>query len=144
MRISDWSSDVCSSDLSPPLLPAARRLFAGLAGLESPYSSDALSAGELSAIIAAGYASVAGVFGLHRFHHVAGDAARCIDAASVAATTAAFATMPAEAARACATPMPRYRACRFGAGSGCRQPRFPQRTRRPTSSPAYVGTVPTT
>src|SRR3546814_19045312 len=30
---------------SPPLLPAARRLFAGLAGLESTYSSDALSAG---------------------------------------------------------------------------------------------------
>ncbi|MBB5706780.1 hypothetical protein [Sphingopyxis panaciterrulae] len=86
--------------VSPPLLPTARRLFAGLAGLESPYSSDALSAGELSAIIAAGYASVAGVFGLHRFHHVAGDDARCIDAASVAATTAAFATLLAEAARA--------------------------------------------
>src|SRR3546814_3660806 len=101
MRSSDWSSDVCSSDLntgheyenlgaeealkaaapkpaethfwlhlganvaardwheglfglaplagvdsqrylvvSPPLLPAARRLFAGLAGLESPYPSE--------------------------------------------------------------------------------------------------------
>src|SRR3546814_9118416 len=80
MRISDCSSDVCSSDLpaethfwlhlgaslaardwheglfglaplagvdsqrylvvSPPLLPAARRLFAGLAGLESPYPSE--------------------------------------------------------------------------------------------------------
>src|SRR5690606_10713083 len=38
---------------SPPLLPAARRLFAGLAGLENPYSSEALSAGELTAIIAA-------------------------------------------------------------------------------------------
>lgn len=86
--------------VSPPLLPTARRLFAGLAGLESPYSSDALSAGELSAIIAAGYASVAGVFGLHRFHHVEGDDARCVDAARVAATTAAFATLLAEAARA--------------------------------------------
>src|SRR3546814_10106194 len=106
MRISDWSSDVCSSDLglaplagvdsqrylvvSPPLLPAARRLFAGLAGLESPYPSERLSAGELTAIIAAGYPSVAGVFGLHRYHHVAGDDARCVDPAAVAATTAAF------------------------------------------------------
>ena len=76
--------------VSPPLLPAARRLFAGLSGLESPYPSDKLSAGELTAIIAAGYPSVAGVFGLHRFHHVADDDERCIDAPSVAATTAAF------------------------------------------------------
>ena len=76
--------------VSPPLLPTARRLFAGLAGLESPYPSDRLSAGELTAIIAAGYPSVAGVFGVHRYHHVAGDDARCVDAASVAAATAAF------------------------------------------------------
>ncbi|NYF31090.1 MULTISPECIES: hypothetical protein [Sphingopyxis] len=76
--------------VSPPLLPAARRLFAGLAGLESPYSSEKLSAGELTAIIAAGYPSVAGIFGVHRFHHVADDDARCVDAAAVAATTAAF------------------------------------------------------
>lgn len=75
---------------SPPLLPAARRLFAGLAGLESPYPSDRLSAGELTAIIAAGYPSVAGVFGVHRFHHVEGDDARCVDPAAIAATTAAF------------------------------------------------------
>lgn len=75
---------------SPPLLPAARRLFAGLAGLENPYSSEALSAGELTAIIAAGYPSVAGVFGVHRFHHVEGDDERCVDAASVAAAAAAF------------------------------------------------------
>ena len=76
--------------VSPPLLPAARRLFAGLAGLESPYPSERLSAGELTAIIAAGYPSVAGVFGLHRYHHVAGDDARCVDPAAVAATAAAF------------------------------------------------------
>ncbi len=76
--------------VSPPLLPAARRLFAGLAGLETPYPSDKLSAGELTAIIAAGYPSVAGIFGVHRFHHVEGDDARCVDAAAVATTTAAF------------------------------------------------------
>ena len=74
--------------VSPPLLPAARRLFAGLAGLESPYSSERLSAGELTAIIAAGYPSVAGVFGVHRFHHVVDDDARCVDPVAVAATTA--------------------------------------------------------
>src|SRR3546814_9609077 len=76
--------------VSPPLLPTARRLFAGLSGLESPYPSDRLSAGELTAIIAAGYPSVAGVFGVHRYHHVESDDARCIDAAAVAAATAAL------------------------------------------------------
>lgn len=86
--------------LSPPLLPAARRLFAGLAGLESPYSSEELAAGELTAIIAAGYPSVAAVFGLHRFHHVEGDDARCVDPAAVAATTAAFRALLLEAAGA--------------------------------------------
>ena len=84
---------------SPPLLPVARRLFAGLAGLESPYPSDRLSAGELTAIIAAGYPSVAGVFGVHRFHHVEGDDARCVDPAAVAATTAAFRELLLAAAR---------------------------------------------
>lgn len=85
--------------VSPPLLSVARRLFAGLAGLESPYPSDALSAGELSTIIAAGYPSVAGVFGLHRFHHVADDDARCIAPGPVAATIAAFRRLLAEGAK---------------------------------------------
>lgn len=76
--------------VSPSLLPAARRAFAGLAGLEAPYPSDQLSAGELTNIIRAGYPSVAGVFGLHRFHHVAGDDERCVAAEPVARTTAAF------------------------------------------------------
>ena len=86
--------------VSPPLLPAARRLFAGLAGLESPYPSDRLSAGELTAIIAAGYPSVAGVFGVHRYHHVEGDDVRCVDAASVAAATAALRQLLVTAAAA--------------------------------------------
>lgn len=85
--------------VSPRLLPVARHLFAGLAGLEMPYPSDKLSAGELTAIIAAGYPAVAGVFGVHRFHHVEGDDARCVDAAAVAATTAAFRELVIAAAR---------------------------------------------
>ena len=76
--------------ISPSLLPVAREVFAGHLGLEAPYSSDTLSAGELTEIIAAGYAPAAGVFGIHRFHHVAEDDARCVSAASVAATAAAF------------------------------------------------------
>lgn len=76
--------------VSRPLLPLARRTFAGHIGLEAPYSSDVLSAGELNEVIAAGYPSVAGVFGVHRFHHVAQDDARCVDAGNVATTAAAF------------------------------------------------------
>jgi hypothetical protein len=86
--------------VSPPLLAAARRLFAGLAGLESPYGSDKLSAGELSPIIAAGYPSVAGIFGVHRFHHVADDDARCVPPEAVAATIAAFRALLTEAVKA--------------------------------------------
>lgn len=76
--------------LSPSLLALAREVFAGHPGLEAPYSSDTLSAGELTEIIAAGYAPAAGVFGIHRYHHVAEDDAQCVSAASVASTAAAF------------------------------------------------------
>ena len=75
---------------TPGLLPIARKLFAGLAGLAAPYSSDDMSAGELSNILAAGYGSVAGIFGVHRFHHVAEDDARCVSAAAVTETIMAF------------------------------------------------------
>jgi hypothetical protein len=86
--------------VSPALLPLASAVFAGHAGLEAPYSSKMLSAGELNEIIAAGYQSVAGVFGLHRFHHVADDDARCVSATSVAATAAAFQDLLERVARA--------------------------------------------
>ena len=76
--------------VSPALLPLARATFAGHAGLEAPYSSDVLSAGEQIEILAAGYKNVAAVFGLHRYHHVIGDDARCVSAPNVAATAAAF------------------------------------------------------
>jgi len=74
---------------SRPLLPLARSIFAGLPGLEAPYASDVLSAGELTEVIAAGYTSVAGIFGTHRYHHVAGDDERCVNARNVTAAAAA-------------------------------------------------------
>ena len=76
--------------VSAALLPLARETFAGHIGLEMPYSTETVSAGELNEIIAAGYSPVAGVFGIHRFHHGAQDDERCVSAPSVASTAAAF------------------------------------------------------
>jgi hypothetical protein len=101
--------------VSPPLLDAARAEFAGLAGLEAPYRSDAISAGELTGVIKAGYRSVAGIFGLHRFHHVAADDARCLLASAVSETTAAFQRLVERALRQGAEPVKRPR---FSNGSG--------------------------
>src|SRR3546814_17273565 len=54
MRISDWSSDVCSSDLGDPELRAHRQRAVRrgqLAGIENPATRRAV-AGELGAVIA--------------------------------------------------------------------------------------------
>lgn len=85
--------------VSPSLLPAARASFSGLAGLSAPYSSDELSAGELSNVLAAGYRNVAGVFGVHRYHHVREDDARCVSPDAVAETSFAFQRLLQEALR---------------------------------------------
>ena len=71
-------------------MDVARDAFRGHVGYEAPYSSAVLAAGKLTEIIAAGYPSVAGVFGVHRYHHVADDDARCVSAGEVALTAAAF------------------------------------------------------
>ena len=76
--------------VSPELLPIAQTEFAGLSGLEAPYVSSELSAGELTNIIEAGYNRVTGIFGVHRFHHVEDDDERCVSVEAVAETTAAF------------------------------------------------------
>ncbi|WP_417461257.1 hypothetical protein [Kordiimonas sp.] len=75
---------------SPSLLAKARALFKGQVGLEAPYSSEQLSAGELTNVINAGYPLVAGVFGIHRYHHVIEDDERCVPADKVAEATVAF------------------------------------------------------
>ena len=83
------------------LLPLARQLFAGHAGLEAPYSNVDVAAGELTEILAAGYKPAAGVFGVHRFHHVAGDDERCVAPEAVAAVAAQFKALVEQV---CATP----------------------------------------
>lgn len=79
--------------VSPAMLPLCREVFAGLPGLEIPYSSADLSAGELTEIMAAGFRPAAGVFGIHRYHHVAEDDARCVSARTVAEAAGAFRTL---------------------------------------------------
>jgi hypothetical protein len=76
--------------ITPQLLPLARTLFAGQIGYEAPVSSAVLSAGELDEVIKAGYAPAAGVFGVHRYHHVAEDDERCLDAPATLAAAHGF------------------------------------------------------
>ena len=74
---------------SEALVGDARTAFAGLAGLEMAYPIGAGAAGELATIAAAGYRSIAGIFGAHRFHHIAEDDARCVNAQLVSPVVAA-------------------------------------------------------
>ena len=48
---------------------------------------------------AAGYRNVAGVFGVHRYHHVREDDARCVSPDAVAETSFAFQRLLQEALR---------------------------------------------
>ena len=75
---------------TPDLLDACRAAFAGQPGLEAPYAAGAGSAGELTHVLASGYPKVAGVFGVHRFHHVLGDDMRCVDPEATAAALEGF------------------------------------------------------
>lgn len=65
--------------VSPAHLEIARQAFSGLPGLGSPYPVGRGTAGELSNIIGAGYVSVAGIFGAHRYHHTMEDDARAVE-----------------------------------------------------------------
>jgi len=62
------------------LLNAARDSFAGAPGLEAPHDVNDGAGGELGDIATAGYPSVVGVFGAHRFHHTATDDLSCVSA----------------------------------------------------------------
>ncbi|HUB86123.1 MAG TPA: hypothetical protein VL971_10550, partial [Rhizomicrobium sp.] len=47
-------------------------------GIEAPYEVAKFTAGELTPVVQAGYKTVAGFFGIHRFHHTQSDDERCI------------------------------------------------------------------
>ena len=76
--------------ISPDLLALAAKIFAGQPGLEAPISSGKMSAGELDEVIKAGYAPAAGVFGIHRFHHVAEDDIRCLNSSATVEAADSF------------------------------------------------------
>lgn len=76
--------------VSPELLPLARSIFASQPGYQDPVSSRVLSAGELDEVIRAGYAPAAGVFGIHRYHHVAEDDERCLNLPGTVAAAQQF------------------------------------------------------
>jgi hypothetical protein len=76
--------------ISPDLLPLARTIFAGQIGYEAPVSSAVLAAGELEEVIKAGYSPAAGVFGIHRYHHVAEGDERCLNVAATVAASEGF------------------------------------------------------
>jgi hypothetical protein len=64
--------------VSPDILDTARRTFAGQPGIEAPYTVSKFTAGELTPIHEAGYKTLAGFFGIHRFHHTQNDDEKCI------------------------------------------------------------------
>lgn len=67
-------------------ISVCKQSFRGAPGLENVYPASAGAAGELGNILAAGYPRAFGILGAHRFHHVADDDARCVDAGQVLAT----------------------------------------------------------
>lgn len=64
--------------VSPDILATAKRAFAGQVGINAPYRTSRFTAGELTPVHEAGYKTVAGFFGIHRFHHTQRDDVRCI------------------------------------------------------------------
>jgi hypothetical protein len=76
--------------ISANLVALAQTVFASQLGYEAAVSSAVLSAGELDEVIKAGYAPAAGVFGIHRYHHVEEDDERCLHASATAAAAEGF------------------------------------------------------
>ena len=76
---------------SAPLVAAAKAAFKGQPGLEQTYTADpATAAGELSAVLKAGYDPAIGIFGGHRFHHARDDDLRCVQAGLIPPVTNAM------------------------------------------------------
>lgn len=76
--------------ISPAFVDRAREIFKGQPGIEMAYPSADGTAGELSEVVKAGYPRHAGVFGAHRYHHVATDDLSTVAPEPLAATARGF------------------------------------------------------
>lgn len=81
---------------SADLVPALRRHFAGISGLEAAYDVSAGAAGETALIAGAGYDRMVGLLGAHRFHHAESDDLRMTSGALVAPVYRALQAMIAD------------------------------------------------
>ena len=73
------------------LLPGTQAAFRGINGLEATYLADKVMAGgELVNVLDAGYGSMIGLYGGHRYFHTRGDDLRCTSGALVAPVASAF------------------------------------------------------
>ena len=76
---------------SEPIVEQVRRAFHGVTGLEATYVADkAMAGGELVNVLDAGYRTVIGLYGGHRYFHTRGDDLRCVSGDLVAPVADAF------------------------------------------------------
>ncbi len=75
------------------IVERVRSAFHGVSGLEATYVADRTTAGgELVNVLDAGYKSMIGLYGGHRYFHTRGDDLRCVSADLVQPVAAAFRT----------------------------------------------------
>jgi hypothetical protein len=72
------------------LASSAGVAFAGQPGLEVIHPTGRGAAGELTHILSAGYPSVIGVFGGHRFHHAPSDGLQCVSVPLIVSAAEGF------------------------------------------------------
>jgi hypothetical protein len=76
---------------TPALIAGTRAAFRGINGLEATYLADKVMAGgELVNVLDAGYCSMIGLYGGHRYFHTRGDDLRCTSGDLVAPVATAF------------------------------------------------------
>ena len=73
------------------ILAPTRAAFRGITGLEATYLADkAMAGGELVNVLDAGYRSMIGLYGFHRYFHTPGDDMRCASGELAAPVARAF------------------------------------------------------
>jgi hypothetical protein len=78
---------------SADVIEPVRNAFHGLAGLEATYVASRATAG---GVLEAGYSTLIGLYGSHRYFHTRGDDLRCVSGRLVQPVAAAFRTALAD------------------------------------------------